>query len=362
MNKQPFPFADLNKVIALVALTLVIGLVTNAWALSLPFTKTVETTATVNSYVADPNQPLTEGWQTYQDNNLNIAFEYPAQWSVTKGSVIYDKNTGETIGIKKPRLTNTGYPQDPLPSIYIEIFNASSDSTDVLQTYEMIKHFSPDVVQSVHLKSQSNVSGASALEYCGLPGLFSYCETMFLKEGKLYIIGMVEGIVVEDLYNHVVSSFKFSDSSIADWETYTNEKYHFSFRYPIDAQLAEFHLQNDIPISSEGVSLQINDQYFYVCPENQGNDCIPFQDGRWDHQDREISIAGQSAIERMNTIAADQNCPTCTPTKEINFVNRPKDWTGSVNFSENRDILLRADNNGQFNLVNQILSTFKFTN
>ena len=358
-NKQPFPFADLNKVIALMALTLVIGLVTNAWALSLPFTKTVETT----SGVASLTPPLTEDWQTYQDNNLNIAFEYPTQWSVTKGTIIYGKNTGETIGIKKPTLTTTAYPQDPSPSIYIEIFNVPSDSTDILQTYTMIKDFSPDLAQSIHLKSQANVSGASTLEYCGIPGLFSYCETMFLKEGALYIIGMVEGMVAEDLYNHVVSSFKFIDGSISDWETYSNNELGFNFKYPTDWKIEEV---NGYGLFVEGNQLKPKLSGVSASAESWRND-IP--EGGRSFLILYTDISAQEFINRYNN-EEDETSSISNQIKETMAGKPATHITAATSIGLANEIIIFDQESHEPILIEyndfdpihkQILSTFKFT-
>jgi hypothetical protein len=142
-----------------------------------------------------------------------------------------------------------------------------------------------------------------------------------------------------------------------DWKTYANTQFKFSFRYPTTWKIMEHQYIADEPLSYNGVTVSDPGGVmgsFSVCPENRGNDCIPFQDAQWNSTISNIVILAHPGIKNSYTIKS-ADCFSCTPRSTITLSTKPSGW------SEGRDFLLVSGLNKSLSIPEKILSTISFT-
>ncbi|MBI4426782.1 MAG: hypothetical protein HY567_04350 [Candidatus Kerfeldbacteria bacterium] len=162
----------------------------------------------------------------------------------------------------------------------------------------------------------------------------------------------------------LLQTISFSTTSpTAGWKTYTNQKYHFLFRYPPNWKLTEdFTIDGPLDGTQFAVADNAGKNYFSVCPE-AGFYCRSIKDQdavrQWETSDADVIIAGRSATRSK---------VTCTGAIEPKFESGcyrrdtvqfrkvvPSDW------SYDNWIYLSNGLSEDMTVVDQILSTFTFT-
>lgn len=159
----------------------------------------------------------------------------------------------------------------------------------------------------------------------------------------------------------IFSSLKLINKTIMDtsnWQTYTNEEYGFSLKYPSDWNVLVGKKTENEPLSGNRISVRNNDDWsFLICPEG---DCLLFQDGghRKDFE-QEISIDNLKAnltyyVKDEDFCSKTECSEYILDTIEISLINIPSGW------SEGRNFVLRNVSQGVTSIPEKILSTFKF--
>jgi len=207
--------------------------------------KPQSTITTITTQPTPISNPMAN-WKTYQNNELGFSIKHPIQYSVVTDEEIVSRD----------------HPQIGIPYMFLKISSTESAnnfvlikaSTDAFKTIE--ESFIALKNPMVYTKKIS-VGGLSAKRYS-----VNYNDPVI---GKCQ--GKANGVVIEkgdadyilftcnqnlETFNQMLSSFKFNDltsqtvatpTSITDptanWKTYSNKGYGFSFKFPQDYTVTE---------------------------------------------------------------------------------------------------------------------------
>ncbi|MFH0873995.1 MAG: hypothetical protein V1846_04145 [Candidatus Komeilibacteria bacterium] len=329
-------------------------------------------------------------WKTYTNTQYGFSFKYPSEYSnlrtaKSESATAYTVQANgqlTSVGDKEALLTLTSSPTPAhsYPDLTVNVFSAEDFSfIDPIEGQVYVYH--PETKNfwvaalnpkgSIHTSELKTVNGANTIGYLtGIGDMGALTQVLlFISSSKgqiielsLYSGGALEGSTANDtknvdIWKQIIKTFTLSDLT-ADWKTYTNAQYHYSFKYPVDWVIVDnkYDPRADNPFSSDTVQVHDPKDYsisFSVCPDDRGTDCIPFQDGSWSEKKQSIIVGGINAVETFYTIDSDQNCATCFKRSTITLKERPVDWKGG------RDFLLLPGKNSSL-IPAQILSTFKF--
>jgi len=216
--------------------------VTNAWALSLPFTKTVKTSTIVNDDVADQ----TDNWQIYTNEEYGVSVKYPADWRNSTSA-----NSNSLIAMYKPS-TTSNYPSSDNPmDIYIQIYVIANHNHLTLQEL-FDEEYQSCLIEAAEMgcPGPANVANFKSVEINGTVGLqdsspsvLQGITTYFDKNDYFIAIAgskynLSDSYDFSKDYNQILSTFKFDDSSI-DLKAYTNPTTGFTFQYPNNFTISE---------------------------------------------------------------------------------------------------------------------------
>jgi hypothetical protein len=199
-----------------------------------------------------PN-PMAE-WKTYNGNVYT--FKYPS------GYTIKSDGGGTVVTVSDAA------------GVFLSIFSLETPTydnfincTDTLKAGCMV-NFQPqtDLITNITVDGR----GAKSFYFTGLEGDTSYTHKVEVVESPTTAIqaiigntelGKTEAEVKDNIFNQILSTFKFSDQTTdtSNWKTYTDPKNTYSFKYPVSLQLKAF---NDNSLILTGVD---------------GNDKIPHE-------------------------------------------------------------------------------------
>lgn len=199
--------------------------------------------------VEDP----TANWKIYTDPDFNFTFKYPE--SIFKYSVgkLKTVDTLDFVLLTKPEEIN---------SDLILHINASKNSPEVEKVLR--KNFDGVSVSDLE-KEILNIDGVSGYYFYHnpispqglpeIPAVFSY-NLFFKRGGILYQIGhgsqIEENYLKErkELFNQIISTLKFLNqnqtATISNWKTYDNRKHKYTIKYPPNWLLFTFYPENKL--------------------------------------------------------------------------------------------------------------------
>lgn len=198
--------------------------------------------ATTNPTPSPTSAPdLTANWKTYNGNGFS--FKYPSDW--TQGSV--DASTGET-SINPPPDTACPHCAGGFAGLSISLLSNPSS----MSLSEYMKSNSDKFGGSYYLKDYKKYSIPGSIDAFidrNALGAGAVQEEAVINGNKLVVILYCGSSLCTDnnLFDQILSTFKFTSSTVANptsnstsnWKTYTNTKYGYSFKYP-----SEFSLSN----------------------------------------------------------------------------------------------------------------------
>lgn len=228
------------------------------------------------------SSPVTQipvGWKIYNNKDLGISIQYPANLRV-----INDENRKESkpiqylghsilIADSEDRLKLT-------ESVQINIENTLiyevpwSNGKIINLTKENLELFHLPGPEKV-IKTEINGRYALLTQFStnGLHTVVSIIDDKRVL--KIKIDSKDESLIT--LHNQILSTFKFTNATqageMADWKTFTSQQYKFSFRYPDDWRLSNYTYNNSLVISRTNLEkLDSSQQIQMQGPGNQTQD------------------------------------------------------------------------------------------
>ncbi|MBI4097467.1 MAG: hypothetical protein HY426_00320, partial [Candidatus Levybacteria bacterium] len=180
-------------------------------------------------------EPIT-GWKTFDSPNRPYTFSYPKNWDV-----LANDNSGATIVA----------PKEVIDVLKKSVLNEGSTFL-TLEMYEYNEPISRTTDEN-RLVTVKNIvlGGIPAKRYTevynqAIPGIEKgaiLTSTVVQHKGKTYDLTLLKNEYLE-IYNQILSTFKFTDSDSSNWKTYRHfsDKFGFGDEYqmPGDWQEAEW--------------------------------------------------------------------------------------------------------------------------
>lgn len=197
-----------------------------------------------------PTTSSTDDWKVYSNTKFNYEVKYPSTWKFKESKNISsdyvsflssednDDPTG-TIGIQAERI-NTQISTD---ADSLKQFETFMDSCSTQTPTQCTQKTSDDY----EFKKQIRIAGKLAFQTYG-GCCMEFGRHIFLYHNTnsyrftLYNLGPnTSGLKNEDVFNQILSTFKFADQSNSEisWETYSNNKHFYSLQHPDDWKVFE---------------------------------------------------------------------------------------------------------------------------
>lgn len=146
-----------------------------------------------------------------------------------------------------------------------------------------------------------------------------------------------------------------------DWKTYTNTKYKYTFKYPLEAVISDVKEGGLDPISesSKGVNLRLSDKHSFQIEVDDANN---LSRGSYDEWLKTLKTSQFYKVTNESTIIIDGVTATVVEGAHVNTYQKTyffQSLNGANFFSLGVQDTLTQN---QKMLSDQILSTFKFTN
>lgn len=291
-----------------------------------------------------PTPNPTADWKTCINSTKNFSINFPQELNFDEKSCNYslvDYNNVENIEVVD---STTDFQKNWLFSI--DVIDSDLSPSDFINNKVCeVPDICSDPIQGI-LPSSLEINISSH---------YPETDTIFKSNGKIFTFSLnarnpdtKPATGVRDLYHQVLSTFKFIDPT-ADWKTYENKEYGFSFKYPQNTTLT--NAENDTYlISDELTNFTSGDNtskiYLFLNSRSQG------WAGGGDEPDYKI--------EKIDNIDAKRYSTTrqMNPSEKLDIVKFSKDgiyynielsWYGNDKSTTTTKIF------------NQILSSFKFT-
>lgn len=166
----------------------------------------VNTNTTTNTNTPDDT---TADWKTYTNAELGYSIMYPPSWTV---------RPGDPASIDSSKEYTVEYPEG---YTYGLIIKTQKD---------------PNEIGKLQDSKKLTINGTEATQG-EIPGIPDVTVTIIQKGSTILRISWAQTIP-EQIPRQILSTLTFT-SPTADWKTYTNTKYAFSFHYPADWQVSE---------------------------------------------------------------------------------------------------------------------------
>ena len=163
----------------------------------------------------------TANWKTYRNEELGFEVKYPNSWKISEMIINNPSNLGYEVTLKRLEVGEENY---------------KSLTISMTSKYPYL----PDNNHNAPL-SQTTVGGLKAKEQVFTSG---YCDVLSCsdpfvgiwinKNGYIYTFNFSNTITIKDIYNQILSTFKFIGDETANWKTYQNKQYGFEFKYDPD--------------------------------------------------------------------------------------------------------------------------------
>ncbi len=164
------------------------------------------------SQVLPPQTTSMTGMKTYTNTEFGFKFQYPEDWIVQENA-FYSPFSKLNLEIFLPK--DKGTPN----SILINI--VTSDFADsVVMNMEKLGAIKENII----------ISGINGIKYEYRQGPEKDITIDFPFREYRIISGTVKGH--EDIYNQILTSFKFLNQTPLNWKTYRNDEYGFTYQYP----------------------------------------------------------------------------------------------------------------------------------
>lgn len=281
----------------------------------------------------------TANWKTYSNTQLGFFFQYPG---------------GFEIGENLPYSVNLSPVDSEEPSLQIEVKGQSLDDL----TKNALDRMKNRPSNTQLFNKEISVDGRSAAEigYTGELDVSGIYREIYINEGSQTVV--ITSVNFSDfILDKILSTFKFVESSQIDtssWKTYANTKYGFEIKYP-----SEFETVNSSAISDSVffhlVSEEYNTAILTINAVNVGAESV-FDLGANVPTKDIIIFAGKKA--KQYSCPQYVACPNQTAyEKAVRFVELPTQWGKNNEI----DIEVSKGSESKSNVLDQMLSTFKFT-
>ncbi len=170
-----------------------------------------------------PFKEDTTSWQTYRDKEFGFEFKYPFNWGIKDAT---EYNRGLT-GFDFDLFFCDGIPCTGGVGLGGNIRVRLSGYKNInISDQELINKFTN---QGPIQQGKKSFGILSFNEY-----VFSGFKWEITENKKVKVIWEKENYTREDLFNQILSTFKFIEAqiNISNWKTYRNTKYGYEFKYP----------------------------------------------------------------------------------------------------------------------------------
>ncbi len=188
-----------------------------------------KTTQVTNNKPPSQSDP-TVNWKTY--TNGAFSFKYPSDWDA--------KDTDSQTIVLNPK---TRQPQETSHDTILIYRIANPNILTISQIIHRpngsgmccLGQFADSLIK----KTESvKISGVEGERYYLGDGIYPNDETYVLQSGYVYNIENNGGLNFRNIYNQIISTFKFTDET-ANWKTYMNKDLGFNFQYPTNFSVNE---------------------------------------------------------------------------------------------------------------------------
>lgn len=227
---------------------------------------------TSNSPQTTPTTEVSQNtaWKTYSNQKLGFSVNYPRDWQTKEFSrdfAIIGKSSGVAFRPIDPKIVNENW---GLVTIEVEDNPSNLTAEDFINNYLCD---SPGVCASAEKATPITVSGVQGKRVINPPAPVSSQITVLMNNKQVFTIAvtldksfeeMYSIQQKEDIYNQMLTFFKFSEQSstvVNGWPFYKSKNYNFSFKYRPDLEVEE--LEKRITLLYKG-TLEPYDKLFHA--------------------------------------------------------------------------------------------------
>ncbi|MCK5459746.1 hypothetical protein KAI52_01385 [Candidatus Parcubacteria bacterium] len=171
----------------------------------------------------------TSDWQTYRNKKFGFEVKYPKEYEKNKNYSIWKLDEGG-MGLISEWGINRGQETIFVVSVYPKI-----------KKTEVLNHFNHQILEDKVLLNN--------VEAKRLKGMGIYDDLFIEQEEYFYIIhsSFSSNVNISEYqeYKNILSTFRFIEKDISDWQIYRNEEYGFEVKYPEDYNIVAFPQLNE---------------------------------------------------------------------------------------------------------------------
>ena len=237
----------------------------------------------------------TANWKTYTNTKFNFQIEYPPTWFIEN----LPHNIGALDEAPTPVISGPAGcapPDNRCGSFGFDIGDLKNSQFNGYTSKQYYDYFKVDPFRETVSENEISVGSDKAYEQVfrilNTTNKELHKQITFIHNNIAFRIDIFEGRANDgvstdnfgiqsvndwqnnEIFNQILATFKFLDDETANWKTYTNKKYGFSFKYPSENIITEqgqsFLL--DFPPDTQGVFTP----FFYVDIINQGENDIGY--------------------------------------------------------------------------------------
>jgi hypothetical protein len=178
--------------------------------------------------------------KTYRNEKYGFEFKYPMGYNVAITPVV-DDQFFLTI-VSEVDTDESGF----VPIQFM--INAARDDRGNPLTFSSIKqaetHYSKSFTSTSLVREDVTIDSQQAVTISGLtkgpgPGEGSFLSYTIVKLDKEVLVIQLGDKNYQDVFNQILSSFRFVEGETVVWKTYTNTQYGLSFQYPNSWKIRE---------------------------------------------------------------------------------------------------------------------------
>lgn len=186
-------------------------------------------TSTTNTVTPKTTDTATNDWKTYTNDIYGFSLKYPKEWFI-------DSSNSDGLIVISNYKDGSKYDKSNTPSDYVSLLIRNIDNKTT-----------PTIIEDDFVINQESKENVTIYSVRGSESLKSsriiWAKIAKFKSGSTNFELEANGELSPDsatrkqqlnIFDKIVGTITVSSDATADWQTYTNSTYGFSFKYPTD--------------------------------------------------------------------------------------------------------------------------------